>query len=247
VCGKSAACSIYTAIGVSPAGPAQSPIQDELLTGARIRATLKGYIPGTIQDLGDTIQPVLESDTAVWKWRIQPSRGGHFELFLTLTPLAGDSDAALTPDSPIRIHVTVTTTLWQNIVFVLSSIRDFLLSISGLCSALGFTVLGAILWIFRQIIRARKRSSSVEPAAPAAKECDTKQAAENKDASLRPSTDISLQGGVEAEIVNSAVLVPAPGVSSFLSLVCNSFGRRRVDNAAERVPSELDTEPSGSE
>lgn len=193
-CGKSAVCSEYVIAGTVLPEPEPSRLQGKLLIGARIQATLQGSFPGTVHSVTPTVQPIIAStDAATWIWRIQPSRGGDFNLFLTLTPLAGDTSTTLTPDISVQIRITVTTTLWQNITSVLASVRDFLLGLSGLFSALGVTAAAAVIWVFRRTSRIRERYSLKKSAAGAEGENTTKQPVNSATIPLRSPTDTDLQ------------------------------------------------------
>ena len=123
-----------------------SRFQGKLLVGARIRATLIGDVPGTVQGLSSDVQPVIAStDMATWMWRIEPSRGGSFDLLLTLTPLEGDTNSPLVAGIPLRIQVDITMTFWQRVTSAFGSVRNFLLSLGGLLSALGISFATAAL------------------------------------------------------------------------------------------------------
>jgi hypothetical protein len=166
VCGKAA---------VSCTGPFQmdnistvgepSRFQDKLLAGARIQAILNGDAPGPIYAISSEVQPVIAStDMATWMWRIEPSRGGDFELILTITPLEGDTNSPLVAGIPLRIRLHVSMTWWQRVTSALGSIRNFLLSLGGLLSALGVTFAAAFIFTFRRVAEKvrKKRLPSTE-------------------------------------------------------------------------------------
>jgi hypothetical protein len=176
VCGKSVVmCNEYV-LGTTRTEPEPSRFQDKLLIGARIQASLEGMFPGSVQNMTPLVQPIIAStDAATWIWQIQPSRGGNFNLILTLTPLEGNTNIPLVQDTPIQINITISMTPWQEITSALSYVRDFLLSLGGVLSELGVTAVAFIVWAFRRVNRTRtKKSAPVTPT-----EIDKKQPEDN--------------------------------------------------------------------
>jgi len=148
--------------------PEPASLQGKLEVGGRIRATLAGFIPGGIQDsyMDDVQLIIARSDSATWRWIIQPTSVGVFNLTLTLTVLVTTTNSPLVPGVSFPIQVRVTASNSQKVTAVLSSGGKFLKYLAGLLAALFGCSLGAIvLGIYKRM----KQKGSKDQKGPAAK------------------------------------------------------------------------------
>lgn len=117
--------------------------------GGYVQAKLTSAAPGQTTSESTADQPIVgPNDTATWKWLIQPSQPGTFDLTLTFNVLRGDSTQALTADESFDTTLTVGQTATQKLGNGATTSSDVLKTIGG--------IVGGLVAIFTPILAIAK-------------------------------------------------------------------------------------------